>query len=109
VARYLQSAGYRIVPVHPEGGTTLGEPVCMSIGEIPDPGSIDLVNVFRRADALPEVVEEIAPLSAPAAWFQLGVVHPAAEARALELGMDLIVNLCILVEHRRLMGGTARG
>jgi len=103
VSRYMQSAGYRIVPVHPEGGTILGEPVCASLAEIADPDTIDLVNVFRRPDALPGLVKELAPLHPPVVWLQLGVVHAEAEERALELGMNLVVDRCLLVEHRRLM------
>jgi predicted CoA-binding protein len=103
VARYMQSAGYRIVPVHPEGGTILGEPVHVSLAGIPDPDTIDLVNVFRRPDALPDLVAELAPLHPPVVWLQFGVVHPEAEKRALELGMNLVVDRCLLVEHRRLM------
>jgi predicted CoA-binding protein len=103
VAQYLQSVGYRIVPVHPEGGTVLGEPVHVSVAGIPDPDTIDLVDVFRRPDALPDLVEELAPLHPPLVWLQLGVVHEEAEARALDLGMNLVVDRCLLVEHRRLM------
>jgi len=109
VARYLQSVGYRIVPVHPEGGVTLGEPVFGSVGEIPEPETIDLVDVFRRPDALPGLMEELAFLHPPAVWLQFGVVHEGAEARALELGMNLVVDRCILIEHRRLMGGERHG
>jgi len=103
VSRYMQSARYRIVPVHPEGGTILGEPVHTSLAGIPDPDTIDLVNVFRRPDALPDLVEELASLLPPVVWLQLGVVHAGAEERALELGMNLVVDRCLLVEHRRLM------
>jgi predicted CoA-binding protein len=103
VARYMQSAGYRIVPVHPEGGTILGESVFASVAGIPDPNTIDLVNVFRRPDALPDLVAELAPLQPPVVWLQLGVVHAGAEKKALQLGMNLVVDRCLLVEHRRLM------
>jgi predicted CoA-binding protein len=104
VARYLKSVGYHIVPVHPVGGRILGETVYGSLTEANTAvGPFDLVDVFRRPDALPELVIEAGSLRIPVLWFQLGVTHPRAEAAARDLGIDLVVDRCTLVEHRRLL------
>lgn len=105
VAAYLQRSGYRILPVHPAGVPILGEPSYPSLAALPGEGVVDLVNVFRRPDALPGVVEDAIRLGPPALWLQFGVTHPGAEAAALEAGMDLVVDRCMLVEHRRLLAG----
>jgi predicted CoA-binding protein len=105
VSEYLQRAGYRILPIHPAGLTILGEPSYPSLAAIPRDVPVDLVDVFRRPDALPAVVEDAIRLGPPALWFQFGVIHPEAEAAALAAGMDLVVDRCIMVEHRRLLAG----
>ncbi len=102
VAAYLQSAGYRVVPVHPARETILGEPAYPSLAAAAEREELDLVDVFRRPEALPELVDEAIRVCARPLWFQLGVVHEAAEERALAAGLDLVVDRCILVEHRRL-------
>ncbi len=103
VASYLQDAGYRIVPIHPVGGTILGEPVLPGIGDLPSGSRVDLVNVFRRPDALPALVSELPAGDGRTLWLQYGVTHPEAEAAALAAGWNLVVNRCALVEHRRLL------
>lgn len=105
VAAYLQRAGYRILPIHPASASILGEPSYPSLAAIPSDVRVDLVDVFRRPDALPGVVEDAILLGPPALWFQFGVTHPEAEAAALAAGMDLVVDRCIMVEHRRLLAG----
>jgi predicted CoA-binding protein len=105
VASYLQAQGYRVRPVHPGEPAILGEPAVGSLAQIEDPGSVDVVNVFRRPDALPALVDEAKALGIGTLWFQLGVTHPEAEAAALDAGIDLVVDRCLLVEHRRLRGG----
>jgi len=105
VARYLQNAGYRIVPVHPAGGTILGEKVFGTLSEaVEETGPVDVVDVFRRPEVLPELLPRIVEVRPRAAWLQLGVVHPEAEEAALAGGLDLVVDRCMLVEHRRLVG-----
>ena len=104
VSAYLQGAGYRVIPVHPAGGTILGERVFGSLTEaVAEVGDIDLVDVFRRNDALPALVVEAIAIRPQALWLQLGVTHPGSEAAALEAGLDLVVDRCTLVEHRRLL------
>ncbi len=105
VAKYLQSVGYRIVPVHPAGGRILGEKVFETLSEAVDEvGPVDVVDVFRRPEALPELLPQVVAVRPRAAWLQLGVVHREAEEVALAGGLDLVVDFCMLVEHRRLMG-----
>lgn len=105
VARYLQSVGYRIVPVHPAGGTILGEKVFGTLSEAVDEvGLVDVVDVFRRPEALPELLPQVVAVRPRAAWLQFGVVHREAEEAALVSGLNLVVDLCMLVEHRRLLG-----
>ena len=105
VALYLQGAGFRIVPVNPRGGALLGEPAHASLSELPATHRPDLVDVFRRPDALPDVVEDAIRAGCDRLWLQLGVTHPEAERRALAAGIDLVVDRCLLVEHQRLLGG----
>ena len=106
VSAYLQKAGYRVIPVHPAARTILGERAFASLAEAEaEVGDIDLVDVFRRNDALPELVGEVIALRPQALWLQLGVTHPEAEAAVLEAGVDLVADRCTLVEHRRLLPG----
>ncbi len=104
VSAYLKRAGYRIVPVNPTalGETLHGEPFVGSLAEIGEP--VDLVDVFRRPEFVPEVVEEAMALGAPAIWLQLGIRHAGARARAEAAGMVFVEDRCISVEHRRLFG-----
>ncbi len=104
VSAYLKRAGYRIVPVNPTalGETLHGEPFVGSLAEIGEP--VDLVDVFRRPEFAPEVVEEAMALGAPAIWLQLGIRHAGARARAEAAGMVFVEDRCISVEHRRLIG-----
>ena len=104
VAAYLQQAGYRILPVHPEGGSILGEPVYRCLTDIPASERVDVVDVFRRPDALPDLVPRVLAVGPRALWLQLGVTHAGAEQAAIEGGVDLVVDRCMLVEHQRLVG-----
>jgi hypothetical protein len=112
VAMYLQEAGLRVLPVNPCGGSILGETVYDSVGSVPEPNTVDAIDVFRRPDALPGLVTELAGLfppgvSKPLLWFQLGVRHPGAEAQAIKAGFDLVADRCLLVEHRRWKEGSS--
>jgi hypothetical protein len=102
IMRYLQNAGYRVIPVNPtHAGTQLhGERVISTLGEADAP--IDLVNVFRRPDAVGAVVEDAIRASAPAIWLQLGIRNDEAAHRAEEAGIAVVMNRCISVEHARL-------
>lgn len=101
VAAYLQQQGYRIIPVNPMESEVLGEKAYPSLAAIPE--KVDLVDVFRRPDGVPEVVDEAIALGIPYLWLQEDVVHEEAAARARAAGIKVVMDRCILVEHRRLM------
>lgn len=105
VMRYLQQQGYRVIPVNPtlpDDATILGEPVFASLQDIPD--AFQMVDVFRRADAVAGVVDDVLSLSRKPAylWLQLGVVDEAAAERARAAGITVVMDRCIKIEHSRL-------
>jgi len=100
VSEYMQSQGYRIVPVNPEIRESLGEKAYPTLSEVPE--KIDIVNVFRRPEFVPAVVDEAIRLEVPAIWMQEGVVHQAAAEKARAAGIFVVMDQCILKEHRRL-------
>jgi len=102
VARYLQSQGYRVVPVNPMLTEVLGEKAYPSLTAIPPEVRVDIVDVFRRSDKVPPVVDEAIARGAPVVWMQLGVAHPGAAAKARAAGETVFEDLCIMVQHRRL-------
>lgn len=102
VARYLQGQGYRIIPVNPMLSEVLGEKSYPSVGAIPPEIPVDIVDIFRRSDQVPPIVEEAIARRAPVLWLQLGVEHPDAQARAEAAHMTVYANRCIMQEHRRL-------
>ena len=102
VARYLQSQGYRIVPVNPALRAVLGEPAYPSLSAIPPEVRVDLAVVFRRSEAVPAVVDDAMARGIPAVWMQLGVRHPAAAARARARGVQVVEDTCSMAAHRRL-------
>ena len=102
VARYLIDHGYDVIPVYPREDTILGRPVFRRVSDIT--GGVDLVDVFRRSEHLPEVVEDALPGRVQALWFQLGCVHDAAARRAVESGAIVVMDRCLMVEHERLLG-----
>ncbi|MGA3022645.1 MAG: CoA-binding protein [Thermoplasmata archaeon] len=104
VARYLQAQGYRIVPVNPMLTEVLGERAYPSLSAIPADVRVDLVDVFRRSDQVPPVVEEAIARGAQTVWMQLGVENAPAAAKARGAGVTVVENLCIMVQHRRLRG-----
>ncbi|HYA54372.1 MAG TPA: CoA-binding protein [Thermoplasmata archaeon] len=104
VARYLQSQGYRIVPVNPMLPEVLGERSYPSLSAIPPDVKVDIVDIFRRSDQVPPVVDEAIARRDPVVWMQLGVEHAAAAAKARAAGLTVFENLCIMVQHRRLRG-----
>jgi uncharacterized protein len=102
VARYLKSQGYRIVPVNPTLSEVLGEKSYPSLSAIPKEVGVDIVDVFRRSDQVPPVVDEALARGVKVIWMQLGVEHAAAAAKARAAGATVYENLCIMVQHRRL-------
>lgn len=101
VSEYMQQQGYRIIPVNPLETEVLGEKAYATLGEVPE--KIDIVNVFRQSDAVPEVVDQAIAKGVKYLWLQEDVVHEAAAAKARAAGMKVVMDRCILNEHRRLM------
>lgn len=102
IARYLQSAGYRIFPVNPNlAGPVLGEKPYSSVAEIGE--RIDIVDVFRRSETVETVAEDAVAAGARAIWLQLGVVNSAAAATATENGLPIVMDRCIKVDHAALL------
>jgi uncharacterized protein len=98
VAAYMQSHGYRIIPVNPAIQGALGEKAVASLSEIKE--KIDIVDVFRRSESVPDVVEEAIRLKVPAIWMQEGVIHEQAAEKARKVGVFVVMDRCILKEHR---------
>lgn len=103
VAAYMQTQGYRIVPVNPKIHGSLGEKAYPSLLEVPEK-KIDIVNIFRRPEFVEEVVDEAIRLNVPAIWMQEGVVHQQAAEKARQAGIFVIMDRCILKEHRARFG-----
>ncbi|KEO60985.1 CoA-binding protein [Thioclava indica] len=109
VAQYLQAKGYRIVPVNPglAGQTLLGETVYADLGAIPDDLGVDMVDIFRRSETVPEVVADaLAHLPGlRTIWMQLGVVHEGAAQQARAKGVRVVMNRCPKIDYPRVMAG----
>jgi uncharacterized protein len=97
VAEYLQTAGYRVIPVNPGETEVLGEKSYKRLEDIPE--HVDIVNIFRRSQFVPEIVESAIRIGARGVWMQEGVIHPQAAERARSAGLFVIMNSCILKEH----------
>ena len=100
IARYLQEHGYRIVPVNPKETEVLGERAYPSLLDIPLP--IDAVDVLRRSEHTPEVARQAVAVGAKVLWLQLDIVNDEARTIAEEAGLDVVMGVCIMVEHHRL-------
>jgi hypothetical protein len=94
----MQTAGYRIIPVNPSIKGALGEKAVASLSDVQE--KIDIVDVFRRSEFVPDVVDEAIRLKVPAIWLQEGVVHEEAAEKARKAGIFVVMDLCILKEHR---------
>jgi predicted CoA-binding protein len=98
VSAYMQSHGYRIIPVNPKIESCLGERAYPSLFEVPE--RIDIVNIFRRPEYVEEVVDQAIQLKVPAIWMQEDVIHEKAAEKARKAGIFVAMDLCILKEHR---------
>jgi len=102
VSQAMQSYGYRIIPVRPATGQVLGEPCYASLYELPDPGQVDLVDVFRAPEHVDEVVDACIALKLPAIWLQDGVVNEAAAERARAAGITVVMDRCVYRDYHGL-------
>ena len=100
VAEYMQREGYKIIPVNPRESEVLGEKCYARLEDIPE--AIDIVDVFRRPEFVPEIVNSAIAIGAKALWLQEGVIHEAAAEKARQAGLSVIMDRCILKEHARL-------
>jgi len=112
VAQYLQSVGYRIIPVNPFVDEVLGEKSYKSLLDVPE--AIEVVDIFRPAEAVPAIVEEAIQLknrvgSPKVVWMQLGIVNEEAARRAKEAGFTVVMDRCMMREHKRLQRGRRSG
>ena len=103
VARYLKEHGYRIILVNPREKEVLGERCYPDLCSVPE--QIEVVDVFRRPRFLPRVVAEAMYAGAKVVWMQEGIVHEAAARRAREAGMEVVMDRCMMKEHKRMTGG----
>ena len=99
VTEYMQRAGYRIIPVNPYETEILGERCYPDLDSVP--GEVDIVDIFRRPEFVPEIVEAAIRKGARAIWMQEGVIHEAAAKRAADAGLTVLMDRCILKDHRR--------
>jgi predicted CoA-binding protein len=109
-AKYMQSHGYRIVPVNPGATEILGERAYPSVTAAADALAaqgvkIDMVDCFRRSEDIPPLADEAIAIGAKCLWLQLGVVNEAAAAKARAAGLDVVMDRCVKIEHARLFGG----
>ena len=104
VASYLKEQGYRIIPVNPKENAVLDEVAYPDLYSIPE--AVDVVDVFRRPEEVPAIVEQAIKIGAKAVWMQEGIVNEAAAAQAREAGLLVVMDKCMLKEHRKL--GNAR-
>ena len=101
VSEYMQTAGYEIVPVHPQGGVVLGAPVHATLAGAAAAGPVDIVNVFRRSEHIPELVDDIIAVHPKLVWLQAGIRNDDAAARLEAAGIPVVQDRCIMVDHRR--------
>ncbi|MGI8633605.1 MAG: CoA-binding protein [Solirubrobacterales bacterium] len=102
VARFLMERGYRMIPVNPTVEEVLGQRCYPDLASIPETEQVDVVDIFRRSELAGEHVDEAIAIGAKAVWMQLGVVDPAAAARAEGAGLEVVMDRCPAIEHPRL-------
>ncbi|MGI8642839.1 MAG: CoA-binding protein [Thermomicrobiales bacterium] len=104
-AIYMLAEGYEVFPVNPRyvGGEILGQRVYAALADVPGP--VDMVDVFRKPDALPGIADEAIAIGAKVLWMQLGIENEDAAAKARAAGLDVVMNRCVKIEHARFFGG----
>jgi hypothetical protein len=99
VAEYLQSVGYRIIPVNPNESEVMGAKAYARLEDIPEP--VDVVEVFRRPEEVPPIADSAIAIGAKTLWLQQGITHPAAAEKARAAGLAVVQDACMLVEHKK--------
>jgi predicted CoA-binding protein len=102
VARYLLERGYEIVPVYPREDQILGQRVYRRVQDVP--GTVDLVDVFRRSEELPEAIDDVLAARAGALWLQIGCIDETGARRARDAGLTVVMDRCLMVDHARRLG-----
>ena len=102
IVSYLQEQGYRIIPVNPTATEILGEKVYPDLSSIPD--KVDVVQVFRKSEDVPPVVDEAIKIGAKVVWMQAGIFNEEAAAKARAAGLQVVMDACMRVTHHRLIG-----
>ena len=103
IVAYLKEQGYKIIPVNPKATEILGEKVYPDLESIPE--KVDIVQVFRKSEDVPPVVDSAIAIGAKVVWMQEGIVNEAAAQKAREAGLKVVMGVCMRVTHRRLMIG----
>ena len=103
ISRYMQTQGYRIIPINPRASDILGEKTYPDLITAAAHHRIDLVNCFRRSEDIPPIAQEAAVIQARGLWLQLGIEHHEAAEAARAQGLEVVQNCCIKVEHARLL------
>lgn len=102
VVSYLMEQGYRVIPVNPTAPEILGEKSYPNLSAIPE--KVDIVQIFRKPEDVPPVVDEAIKIGAKVVWMQEGIVHEEAAQKAREAGLDVVMDACMRATHRRLIG-----
>lgn len=102
IASYLKEQGYRIIPVNPTTSEVLGEKAYPDLQSVPE--KIDVVQVFRKAEDVPPVVEDAIKVGAKVVWMQEGIVNEEAAQKARDAGLQVVMDACMRATHRRLIG-----
>jgi predicted CoA-binding protein len=102
IVSYLKEQGYRIIPVNPTASEILGEKAYPDLSSIPD--KVDVVQVFRKSEDVPPVVDEAIKIGAKVVWMQQGIVNEGAAQKAREAGLQVVMDVCMRFTHRRLIG-----
>ena len=100
IAKYLKNEGFRVIPVNPNATEVLGEKAYPDLPSVPD--RVDIVDIFRRPEHVPPIVDQAIAIGAKAVWMQLGIVNEEAAQKASGAGLDVVMDRCIMVDHRML-------
>jgi uncharacterized protein len=102
IPQYLKDKGYRVIPVNPGADEILGEKAYKKVGDIPD--TIDIVDVFRPSEDIPNYVDDVIAIKPKVFWLQLGIENALAEEKVASAGIEVVYDKCIMAEHKRLFG-----